>query len=132
MITVLLVFTLLIIATYYDCRYKMIPWQLNLTFGVLGLLMNKWQGVIGCLACVGVVSLIIVFYEVLLKKEVIGGGDMKLFGALGALLGIQLSLLLLGWSFIMAGLIMQLTDKKNIPFAPSVLGTFIIIMLGGI
>ena len=71
--------------------------------------------------------------EKILKKEAMGGGDIKLGLVLGGFLGFKISILTLYLSFIVAGIIIlfglvtkKMNIKKTIPFGPYLaLGTVI-------
>lgn len=87
----LLVVTLLI--TYYDVGHRRIPNKVVLIILASGLLINtafnQWHGlssaVLGCLLAFGLMLLLYFF-------GALGAGDVKLFGAIGSLIGVQLVL----------------------------------------
>ena len=77
--------------TYYDARYRRIPNAFVLATLVAGLAMNAtlggWQGLLasfgGCLAAFCLMLLLHVF-------GAMGAGDVKLFAAIGAVIGSSL------------------------------------------
>ena len=77
--------------TYYDARYRRIPNAFVLATLVAGLSMNAalggWQGLLasagGCLAAFCLMLLLHVF-------GAMGAGDVKLFGAIGSVIGSSL------------------------------------------
>jgi prepilin peptidase CpaA len=89
--TLLLVITLLV--TYFDVGYRRIPNRLVLTTLLLGLLLNtffkQWSGfsssLLGCLLAFGLMLMLYAF-------GALGAGDVKLFAAIGSLIGVQLVL----------------------------------------
>lgn len=82
------VVTVIAIATYTDCRWRLIKNSVTLPAIVLGLLLNclghGWNGLLfGALGLAAGFALIMIPY--LLGQ--MGGGDVKLMTALGSLLG---------------------------------------------
>lgn len=88
----------------------------------------------------GVYLLIGVIAQLIYKKPAMGGGDMKLGGAIGTLLGAKLTALTIYFSFIFGGvigiaLILSKIKKRGdyIPFGPSiVIACFVAIHIGDI
>jgi leader peptidase (prepilin peptidase) / N-methyltransferase len=116
LIPALLLVSILVAITVSDLRYMLIPDRI-VFFGCgcalfLRLFVHPlplWNYVLAFLVGGGVLYAIAWLSEVLLKKEGMGGGDIKLFGFIGLILGIKLTLLTL--------------------FTASVLGTFYGVML---
>ena len=77
-----------LIAGLYDLRYRRIPNRLNITAGLLGLLLNAlffhWQGIASAFLGIGV-ALLVYFPLYLLRG--MGAGDVKLMMAIGAIVG---------------------------------------------
>ena len=104
--TVVAVVLLISLAMYSDFRWRKIANRLTLPAIVLGLLLNLlgngWWGLLwsllGCFAGIGLFLLPYRFGK-------IGGGDVKLMGALGALLGIYSVLNIALYAAVVGGLI---------------------------
>jgi len=81
------------VITYYDVRYRRIPNRLVLAALVSGLAVNAvfggWSGmrasVVGCAVAFGLMLIMHVF-------GAMGAGDVKLFAAIGAIIGAHLVL----------------------------------------
>jgi len=129
----------MVVTTATDLDRKIIPDEA--TFGLLatGLLTSPWnpifaargdqfplvQGLIGALTGGGVLLLISIFGQFLMKTEVMGGGDIKLLAGVGAFLGWDGALFTLflaslsGGFFSVVGIILKrLRRKQQIPFGP--------------
>ena len=136
-------FTLLlqmfIVIFMIDLRHQIIPDSINIVIIVLGvislfithssinqvLVINYIDKLIGFGVALGLL-LIFVFFEKILKKELMGGGDLKLFFGIGLFMGWQLLLLGLFLASVVA-LITEMLKKlinsekflnKVIPFGP--------------
>ncbi len=127
------VFTaVLIIITFIDLDYQIIPDVLTLpgipVFFLLAIFVIKlpWpEAVIGILAGGGVLFAIAFVYELLTKREGMGGGDIKLLGMIGGFLGWKsLIFVLLVSSFLgaivgIAAMVIKKQDMKYaVPFGP--------------
>ncbi|HEX2267941.1 MAG TPA: A24 family peptidase [Pyrinomonadaceae bacterium] len=87
----LLLVPLAVAVIYYDVRFRRIPNRLVLAALVAGLAINiSFQGKHGALSSVG--GFIIAFIPMFLMHVfgAMGAGDVKLFAAIGAVLGIAL------------------------------------------
>jgi prepilin peptidase CpaA len=79
---------LVVIAAVYDLRYRRIPNWLVLTGLIVGLALNsflfQWQGLKSAALGIGIAFLI---YFPLYLLRAMGAGDVKLMGAIGAMVG---------------------------------------------
>lgn len=92
--------SLLIIITFIDLDHYIIPDSLIIIGSIFAVVFNLFTGivslksmVIGALVCGGGMLLLIYLIELVVKKEVMGGGDIKLFAMLGLFLGLKGGLL---------------------------------------
>jgi leader peptidase (prepilin peptidase)/N-methyltransferase len=149
----------LIAIFFIDLEHYIIPDQLNL-FGIgLGLAFNAWQifgegkswktdifganlpvpsSIVGIVMCGGAFLAIALISYYVFKKEGMGGGDIKLAAAVGALIGTPRAM----WSFMLAvllgtivGVSLMASKKKGrkdyVPFGPfMVAGAFVMIFFG--
>ena len=96
----LILVSLLVIITFIDIDHYIIPDGI-IVFGLLvALIFNILQigipikdSIIGAVVCGGGMLLLIYLIELIVKKEVMGGGDIKLFAMTGLFLGIKGGLL---------------------------------------
>lgn len=135
--------SLLMIVFVSDLNYLIIPDEVTLSFSVLVFIVNLITKGISK-ACISLLSglflfllmyLIMILGQYLLKKECLGGGDVKLMFFVGITLGPILGSFSILLSSIIAfpiSLIFYLKDDDNvIPFGPFILlATVIIILLG--
>lgn len=119
--------TSLIISAFIDLKYQVIPDKVVLTTFIMGLLLNILINkenilyhLMGFALGGGTIFLIVV-----LSRGGMGGGDIKLFAAVGIFLGFRLTALALLLSFILgsfAGIVLVLLKRKKIndaiPFGP--------------
>lgn len=105
----------------------LLGWTVEFMDAILGLLLGG-----GILLIIGLVSLLV------LKKEGMGGGDIKLMGMIGTFIGWKLTLLSLLFSIYLGGIasiFLLLFNKKQIgqtiPFGPFIAcGTIVAIIWG--
>ena len=132
-----LIFSGLIVASFIDLEYQIIPDEISLGGIILGLAINglfpHLQGfasfkqslvfsVLGILAGGSVLYVTGILGDFIFKKESMGGGDIKLLAAIGAFLGWKAALII----FFMAplfgaimGLIVKIKQKiSTIPYGP--------------
>ena len=95
-----LLVSLLVIITFIDLDHYIIPDELiifgsvgALIFNILGQSISIKDSLLGGLICGGGMLVLIYLIELITKKEVMGGGDIKLFGMVGLFLGVKLGLL---------------------------------------
>ncbi|HHU79120.1 MAG TPA: prepilin peptidase [Clostridiales bacterium] len=137
--------SILIIATLIDLDFQIIPDGLVLTGAIFALLLIPaglsvhWKdALLGMLAGGGTFLLIALLSSWILKKEGMGGGDIKLMGMIGLFIGWKLTALSILLSIyaggIIGGLLMLLRKKKRgdaIPYGPFIAaGTVIAILYG--
>lgn len=96
----LVLVSLLIIITFIDIDHYIIPDGLVIIGSIFAIIFNLLFGIIsikesilGAVICGGGVLALVYLIEFIVKKEVMGGGDIKLFAMLGLFLGAQNSLL---------------------------------------
>ena len=129
---------MLVIISYWDFRYKIIPDTMTL-FGIcLGLTYNlSLDSLFGVFIGGGSIYLVGILGDYLFKKECIGGGDVKLMAMIGAFLGVKVVLI----TFIIApvlatayGLCKMVRCKEDsISLGPFIsLGTIITIIFKGV
>ena len=129
-----LLVSLLVIITFIDLDHYIIPDELVI-FGSVGAVIFNILGQGG-----GMLVLIYLI-ELIIKKEVMGGGDIKLFGMVGLFLGIKLGLLTIllsvyvGAIYGVATIIYSKIKKKEfnsmIPYGPFIsVGALISILYG--
>ena len=99
-INYLVLTSLLIIITFIDIDHYIIPNGIIIFGSIFALLFNlTGQGIglkdsiLGAVICGGVMLILIHLIELIVKKEVMGGGDIKLFAMIGLFLGLQGGLL---------------------------------------
>jgi prepilin peptidase CpaA len=93
LINIILLIPLAVVITYYDIRYRRIPNILVLCALISGLaanaVINGWGGLgaslIGCVFAFGLMLVLHIF-------GALGAGDVKLFAAIGAVIGAQMVL----------------------------------------
>lgn len=107
---------LLCIASIYDIKYRMIPDLVNLFILFIGIMnINSWK-------ILGIFCAIPFFIGAM--KDGIGGGDVKLMGATGVVLGLHKgiigTIIGLGCVLIYYGMVKGIKGKcsKNLPLAP--------------
>lgn len=92
--------SLLIIITFIDIDHYIIPDGLIIIGSIFAVAINLLVGIVtvkemilGSVICGGGMLLLIYLIELTVKKEVMGGGDIKLFAMLGLFLGLKGGLL---------------------------------------
>jgi len=137
--------SLLIIASFTDIEQQIIPniiILLGLIFGLLFSLTDItrqfFDAILGLIVGAGSLSIIALVSLLVMKKEGMGGGDIKLLSAIGLFMGWKMTLLILLFSIYLGGLfsilLLLLKIKKTgeyIPFAPFIsLATLITLLWG--
>lgn len=128
--TRVVVFLLLGVASYFDSKELRIPDKLNLGFLILRLALIpfisfSWGNIYGL-----IVGMLIILIPAMIKNKPMGG-DIKMMAVLGFYLGVQNILILLIGTVIIAIIyyiptILGKREKKDIPLAPFVLSSFIL------
>ena len=122
----------LVVITFIDVDYKIIPDVISLPGTLLGLLFSAlsphltfWESLIGAGLGAGVLLIVAFGYWAVTGREGMGGGDIKLLAMIGAFLGwraIPFTLLLASCTGSVIGLAVMLrrrTDSKLVlPFGP--------------
>lgn len=128
-----LIFSLLLAQVIIDLRHQLLPDGINLFlaifFLILSILNNQWlMGIYGML--LGLALPLLVTYLFYLAKGVVGlgGGDIKLFGALGLFVGPYGVIHNIFFSCLLGsvlGIVLILTKKmkreRPIPFGPFII-----------
>lgn len=137
--------SLLIIASIIDLEFQIIPNGLviigiivGLVFSLIGLSVHIEDALIGMLVGGGTFLLVALLAQLILKKEGMGGGDIKLMAMIGLFIGWRLTILSILLSIysggLIGGLLLLLRIKKRsdaIPYGPFIaLGTFLSILYG--
>lgn len=122
----------LVVITFIDVDYKIIPDVISLPGIILGLIFSAisphltfWESLIGAGLGAGVLLTVALGYWAVTKREGMGGGDIKLLAMIGAFLGwraIPFTLLLASCTGSVIGVattIRRRADSKlALPFGP--------------
>lgn len=137
--------SILIIATVIDIEHQIIPNGLVLTGTVAGIALTlaglsvHWKdALIGILAGGGTFLLVAFLSQLILKKEGMGGGDIKLMAMIGLMIGWKLTVLTILVSVyaggLVGGLLLLCGIKKRgdaIPYGPFIAaGTIVSVIFG--
>ncbi|MGL4912995.1 MAG: prepilin peptidase [Romboutsia sp.] len=144
----MLLVSLLVIITFIDIDHYIIPDELIIfgsicavVFNALGQGISIKDSLLGALIC-GVGMLILIYLiEFVVKKEVMGGGDIKLFAMVGLFLGVQGGLLTILFSVYVGafyGIVTIINSKikkqeynSMIPYGPFIsVGALIVVLCG--
>ncbi|MGL5641448.1 MAG: prepilin peptidase [Paraclostridium sp.] len=140
--------SLLIIITFIDIDHYIIPDSLILIGCITAIIVNFLgygvpfiDGLKGAVFAGGGVLVVTLIIEYLVKKEVMGGGDIKLYAMIGLFLGTKLSLLTIlisiyiggayGIIFIIYNKVKNREFSSMIPFGPFISIAAVISMLYG-
>lgn len=135
----------LIVATFVDFDFRIIPDEISIGGIVAGLILSfifpalqhttthwigLWQSFLGVLVGGGILWILGCIGDFVFKKESMGGGDVKLLAMIGAFLGWKIALLTLPVASLfgaVVGVIMKIRTKESlIAFGPYLaLGAFI-------
>ena len=144
----LLLVSLLVIITFIDIDHYIIPDEVIIFGSVFAIIVNiLGQGIgikdsiLGALICGGGMLALIYLIELIVKKEVMGGGDIKLFAMTGLFLGVKGGLLTIILSVYVGAIygivtIVYSKIKKQeynsmIPYGPFIsVGALIVVLCG--
>lgn len=127
-------FTLLIIASIYDLKYKEIPTILLLFVLILSFFISS-SSILNASCFIGLMMIFKMVMEFITKREMLGEGDFFIFGAMGALFELSSNLLL---SALVASIIVLLmgfyyyfkNKDREIPFIPALaIGTISVYLI---
>ena len=99
----------------YDLKYKRIPNKITLPFMAIGLILNLWLGGLDGLMD-SIFAILVSFAGILLFMfGIMGAGDIKLFMAVGSLLGLRMGIATILLSFLVGGVVgvIVLLLRKN-------------------
>lgn len=116
-------FTLLIISSIYDLKYKEIPTILLLLVLILSFFISS-TSILNASIFIGLMMIFKMVMEFITKREMLGDGDFFVFGVMGALFELSSNLLL---SALVASVIVLLmgfyyhfkNKDREIPFIPA-------------
>lgn len=133
-----LLFLILWILLWIDINKLTLPNRYTLIIAIIGITQsivdtNLPQHLLAFILALLIIGSINIIGRWVYKKDVLGGGDIKLIGALALYLGIYKTLLLLYLSFMIGGLVALVliaikTHKRTdyIPFGPSIIFAFVL------
>lgn len=133
--------SLLIVISFIDFKYQIIPDRLNLLCLSIGILFtilygDKWLALNSALGLIIGGGLFLIIAVV--TKGAMGGGDIKLMGALGLCLGWKYTLLISFLSFIIGAILsifllaFKIKGRKDyIPFGPFISIAAVVAMMYG-
>lgn len=131
--------SLLIVITFIDYDHMIIPYRLNISLAVLGLLniplaitaIGLKYSIMG-----GIIGFVIFFVIAFVTGGQMGGGDILLMGSLGIIFGIRGILMITVLSFVTGAIISIVlivsglkTRKDHIPFGPFIALSAILVIL---
>lgn len=127
-----------------DFKYQLIPDEVDIVIGICGLInlilniSNWWNYLIGALIGGAIFYSLNLIALLILKKEGMGLGDVKLMAALGLLFGIKNILVITLVSFFLGaiiGIIVMIIKRKEkeeyIAFGPFIVIATVILMFTG-
>ncbi|WP_077367729.1 prepilin peptidase [Anaerosalibacter sp. Marseille-P3206] len=140
-----IIFSILLVISFIDFKFQIIPDSLNILILIFAIIFkilqytlydispNIFNSILGLIISGGLFLLIAI-----LSKGGMGGGDIKLIGVLGFILGIKFSLLNIFLSFILGAIIsiflllFKIKGRKDpIPFGPFICIAFMIVTICG-
>lgn len=137
--------SILIIVTFIDIEFQIIPNELVLIGAIVGIILilieisvHWMDAIIGMFIGGGIYLIVAILSQFLLKKEGMGGGDIKLMAMIGLMIGWKLTIISILLSVyiggLIGGLLLLLRIKKRgdvIPYGPFIaIGTILSIFFG--
>ena len=124
----------LMLASVIDIRLRRIPNWLTGGAFVGGVVIAHAQGVFYYAVMAALLSALVIWLPNLLRDGSIGAGDVKLVGAIGALLGVASTLLLVGFAACaaLAAMVTRQRPRKTrdrsaiVAFAPCLLAGYVL------
>ena len=133
-----LIVSLLIVVTFIDLKYKIIPDSLNIVGAILGILFIIFDKMFFNRLLGSTIGLIL-FLGIALITNAMGGGDIKLMAVLGLVFGVKGILFITLFSFVIGAIIsliligLKIKGRKDeIPFGPFISLSALIYMFYGI
>jgi leader peptidase (prepilin peptidase)/N-methyltransferase len=144
----LLLISFLVIITFIDIDHYIIPDEVIIFGSVFAIIFNALnQGIgiknsiLGALICGGGMLILIYLIELIVKKEVMGGGDIKLFAMTGLFLGVKgglLTIILSVYVGAIYGIVTIICSKikkqeynSMIPYGPFIsVGALVVVLCG--
>ncbi len=126
----------LVIVAYIDYKQKIIPDRTNITVALLGTL-NLMLNIENCKMYIAssAITFAVFLFLVVLTDGGIGGGDIKLFTALGLIFGVEI-MLIIAVTFVLAAtlsisrvFLKRINMKESIALAPYICAASILIIL---
>jgi leader peptidase (prepilin peptidase) / N-methyltransferase len=134
----------LVVISFIDLDHFIIPDEFSLSgivIGLAGSLLNPerdfWSAIAGVLMGGGFLWAVAYLYLLIRKEEGMGGGDIKLLGWIGAVLGWKAIPFVILVSSLLGGVVGLLTMsrdrglKTTIPFGPFLAAAAILFLFGG-
>ncbi len=136
-----LMIILLVIAAFFDLKYRIVPDKVSVGGIVVGLVFSLFVpqlhsvsghihslglSILGILIGGGSIYFMMVAGDLLFKKDLIGGGDVKLLAMIGAFMGWEIALLTLFLALFLCVVYGIIVNIRTIAFGPFLgLGTLI-------
>ena len=117
------------LASGYDIKRRRIPNWISAAAFLIALFVGIYQGALACAMLATLISMVLIGLPNLLRSGAIGAGDVKLVGAVGALLGTSSMLLVVGAGAAGSLAVLAVAGRfqgnrsgsSSIPFAPCLL-----------
>ncbi len=129
---------LVILAAFSDVRTRRIPNWLTVSGAVLGLALHAWYGGLpGALSSLGGAAFGLGIFILFFIAGGMGAGDVKLFGAVGALVGPQALVLVFVFTGLLGALaaaavaIRRKQFRSTLPYGAVIAGGTLISLLAG-
>lgn len=136
------VFWLMLEMSISDIKYRIIPDQLVMLLVVCGIgFMGKTNGGVlwalyGALAGFGILGIIALIGKLIFRKDIIGGGDIKILGALGLSVGLEgiilimiLTVFISSIHFLILLMLRKISMKESKPMVPYIFLSTVVYMV---